>query len=68
MNNNLINFSLSPIYLETNVEALKLKNVALHSFAVALASIVLPLPGGPKNKIPRGGALIPVNISGLKLG
>jgi hypothetical protein len=43
----LINFSLSPMYLETSVLALILKKVDLHSEATALAKRVLPLPGGP---------------------
>ena len=40
-------FSLSPLYLEPKVEADTLKKVVLHSEATALASIVLPVPGGP---------------------
>ncbi|KAH3868643.1 hypothetical protein DPMN_031794 [Dreissena polymorpha] len=48
-------------HLEVKLEALMLKNVALDSFATAFASIVLPLPGGPNNNIPRAGALRPLN-------
>jgi hypothetical protein len=40
-------FSLSPMNFETKVLALMLKNVHLHSEATALASRVLPFPGGP---------------------
>eukprot|EP00362_Geleiidae_sp_MMETSP1317_P000789 CAMPEP_0201285518 /NCGR_PEP_ID=MMETSP1317-20130820/110297_1 /ASSEMBLY_ACC=CAM_ASM_000770 /TAXON_ID=187299 /ORGANISM="Undescribed Undescribed, Strain Undescribed" /LENGTH=110 /DNA_ID=CAMNT_0047610715 /DNA_START=392 /DNA_END=720 /DNA_ORIENTATION=+ len=49
VNSNLTNFSLSPRHLLTMVEALMLKNVVWHSVATALASIVLPVPGGPNN-------------------
>ena len=45
-----------------------LKNVVFDSCATALAIIVLPLPGGPNNNRPRGGARIPMNKSGRKLG
>lgn len=34
-----------------------LKNTVLHSLANALASIVLPVPGGPNNKIPFQGLI-----------
>ena len=54
--------------LETKLEALKLKKVHLLSLAMAFAKRVLPFPGGPYIKIPLGGARIPVNKSGLKLG
>ena len=67
-NKALIIFSLSPIYFETRVEALRLKKVAFASLAIALAKKVFPLPGGPYINIPLGGALIPVNRSGLRLG
>ena len=42
-----ISFSPSPIHFDVRVLALQLKNVDLHSVAMALASIVLPFPGGP---------------------
>ena len=58
-------FSLSPIYLDTRVLALMLKNVDLHSDATAFANKVFPFPGGPYRSIPFVGALIPVKISGL---
>jgi len=35
---------------------------------MALPIIVFPVPGGPKSKIPLGGALIPVKISGRSIG
>jgi len=46
-NNVRINFSDSPIHLETKDDALIEKKVDLHSVATALANIVLPFPGGP---------------------
>ena len=49
-----INFSLSPIHLETKLEADILKKVHLHSVATAFASIVLPVPGGPTSNAPLG--------------
>ncbi len=39
-------------YLEANVEAEIEKKCALMDDATALASTVLPLPGGPKNNMP----------------
>ena len=42
-----ISFSPSPIHLDVKVDALQLKKVDLHSVAIALASMVFPLPGGP---------------------
>ena len=41
-----------------------LKKQAEAWLARALANKVFPVPGGPNNKIPLGGALIPVKISG----
>jgi len=55
----LISFSESPLYLEVRVAEETLKNVVEHSVATALASIVLPVPGGPTIKTPRQGRLIP---------
>jgi len=46
-------FSLSPTYLETNVDAETFIKADLHSEAAALANIIFPLPGGPYNKIPK---------------
>lgn len=48
----LTNFSDSPRYFEVSVEDDTLKNVVPHSVATALASIVLPVPGGPTIKTP----------------
>ena len=45
-----------------------LKNEAEDSLATARASIVLPLPGGPKRSSPRDGERNPVNNSGLSEG
>mmetsp|Transcript_29373 Transcript_29373/g.49409 ORF Transcript_29373/g.49409 Transcript_29373/m.49409 type:complete len:232 (-) Transcript_29373:750-1445(-) len=67
-NSALIIFSLSPTHFETRFEALILKKVARASDANALASMVLPVPGGPNNSIPFAGDRRPVNSSGLKLG
>lgn len=38
--------------LEASVEVETLKKVVLHSVATALASMVLPVPGGPNNSTP----------------
>ena len=62
------NFSLYPTHLLVNELALMLKNVALAELAIARPIIVLPVPGGPKSKIPLGGARIPVKISGRNIG
>ena len=43
----LSNFSLSPIHLDTKLDAEILKNLQLHSVATAFANKVFPLPGGP---------------------
>lgn len=43
-NNTRINFSESPLHLETTVDAEMLKNVVLHSVATAFANIVFPVP------------------------
>ena len=48
-------------YLEVKLAALILKNLQLASLATALASIVLPLPGGPNNNKPLMGERRPVN-------
>ena len=61
-------FSPSPTHFEVRVEAEIDKNVALDYAAIAFPSRVLPVPGGPNNRIPLGGARIPVNISGLNIG
>ena len=45
-----------------------LKNVVLHSVAIALASMVFPVPGGPNNNTPFHGAKRPVKSSGYFVG
>lgn len=45
-------FSDSPLHLEVRVEEEILKNVVPHSVATALASMVLPVPGGPTINTP----------------
>lgn len=64
----LTSFSLYPTHLLVKELALMLKKVADASLAIALPIIVLPVPGGPNNKIPLGGALNPVNKSGRSIG
>lgn len=63
-----MSLSPSPIHLEVKVEALTLKKVDLHSEAIALASIVLPFPGGPYSRIPLAGDKMPLKMSGLRVG
>ena len=63
-----ISFSPSPIHLEVRVEALMLKKVDLHSVATALASKVLPVPGGPYRRMPLLGAYRPLKMSGRSDG
>ncbi len=50
------------------VEAEILKNVVLHSVATALASMVFPVPGGPKSSSPFHGCNSPVKSSGYLSG
>lgn len=45
-----------------------LKNVDRDCDAMHLPISVLPVPGGPKSKMPRGGRRKPVNISGRSKG
>ena len=47
-----MSFSDSPRYLELRLDEDTLKNDVWHSVATALASIVLPVPGGPKISTP----------------
>lgn len=61
-------FSPSPTHLLVKVDAEIDKNVDFDYAAIAFPSKVLPVPGGPKNITPLGGALIPVKISGLSIG
>lgn len=57
-------FSLSPTHLLVSVDEETLKNSAFDSVATAFPIIVFPVPGGPKSKIPLGGARKPVKRSG----
>lgn len=52
-------FSPSPIHLEVREEAEMEKKVARMLEATALPSSVLPVPGGPKRRMPLGGARAP---------
>lgn len=42
----------TPTYISMNSVAEQIRNETPLSFAVALANMVLPVPGGPKIKIP----------------
>ena len=55
----LTSFSDSPCHLETKSEDEMEKKVESHSVAHALAKKLLPVPGGPYNKIPVHGFLAP---------
>jgi hypothetical protein len=48
--------------------ALMLKKVAEASLAIAFPIMVFPVPGGPNKRIARGGARMPVKMSGLSMG
>eukprot|EP00116_Pleurobrachia_bachei_P008493 sb/3468755/ len=61
-NSTRTNFSESPLHLLTMLLAEMLKNVVLHSVAMALANSVLPVPGGPYNRRPFQGDKIPGTI------
>jgi hypothetical protein len=61
LNNCLMSFSDSPIHLLTRSEELTAKNVPSHSVAQALAKYDLPVPGGPKSRIPLHGFLVSSN-------
>jgi hypothetical protein len=50
--------ALSPIYLSTMDDATTFRNLASIWQAIALASSVFPVPGGPYKRTPLGG-LIP---------
>lgn len=68
LNRFLMSFSLSPTYLLMRSEEETEKKVPSASVAHALAKKVLPVPGGPYNRIPFHGFLLPVNISGNLIG
>jgi len=68
LNNFLTCFSDSPTYLDIiSLDAIE-KNTASDSVAQALAKNVLPVPGGPYNKTPFQGYLIPTKIDGNLIG
>mmetsp|Transcript_27981 Transcript_27981/g.41831 ORF Transcript_27981/g.41831 Transcript_27981/m.41831 type:complete len:127 (+) Transcript_27981:906-1286(+) len=61
----------SPNHLSIMEESRTLTKVALPSLAIALASIVFPVPGAPYKSTPRGGRTSPEaewNKSGRKSG
>lgn len=61
-------FSLSPCHLDVSVDAETEKKVDLDSVATARASIVFPVPGGPKRSMPRAGSRRPEKRSGRRNG
>mmetsp|Transcript_14478 Transcript_14478/g.39207 ORF Transcript_14478/g.39207 Transcript_14478/m.39207 type:complete len:211 (+) Transcript_14478:975-1607(+) len=61
-------FSPSPIHFEVRDEAEMLKKVALMLEAIARPIKVLPVPGGPNNRRPFGGARAPLNSCGFCMG
>ena len=62
-------FSDSPTYLLKSSGPLMLMKFASLSLATALASMVLPVPGGPKSSMPLGGVVLTAsNISGYFKG
>ncbi|BAU00607.1 hypothetical protein VIGAN_10221600, partial [Vigna angularis var. angularis] len=62
-------FSSSPNHLEVTVDMDTLMKLAPASFAMAFASIVFPVPGGPKSNIPlQGFRRPPRKRSGLRRG
>src|SRR5205809_567804 len=61
-------FSLSPCHLEVKLDADIEKKVDFDSVATALASIVLPVPGGPNRSIPLAGSRRPMKRSGRRNG
>mmetsp|Transcript_403 Transcript_403/g.823 ORF Transcript_403/g.823 Transcript_403/m.823 type:complete len:369 (+) Transcript_403:194-1300(+) len=67
-NSTRASFSDSPRHLLTIVLADTLKKVTWHSVATAFASMVFPVPGGPKSKIPRHGDRMPVKRVGYFMG
>src|SRR5438876_320233 len=61
-------FSDSPCHLDVRLDAEMAKKVDLLSVATARASIVFPVPGGPKRSIPLAGSRKPMKSSGRKKG
>lgn len=66
----LMNFSDSPRHFEITELAATLKNVTVPNVSElsALASIVLPMPGGPCNSTPLHGRTTPLKSSGYSQG
>jgi hypothetical protein len=62
MNITLTIFSDSPRHLEAKEAADTLKKVVLPVVAIAFASIVFPVPGGPNSNTPFHDLLIPYNM------
>ena len=65
VNRLLTSFSPSPTNLLVRLLAEMLKKALSDSLATARASMVFPLPGGPKSNKPRVGVRSPVKSSGL---
>ncbi len=65
-NKHLTKFSLSPLYLETRVDAEQLKHVQHFNPATAFARRDFPVPGGPNSTQPFHSWLIPRNSSGVQ--
>ena len=63
-----MSFSPSPRNLLVTLDEEMLKKWKPDSVATALASMVLPVPGGPKKSTPLGGARRPENRSGRMCG
>lgn len=63
-NTSRIFFSLSPMYMLSNSGPLTEIKFKEHSVAIAFASSVLPVPGGPKNSSPERGAIPDANSYG----
>ena len=61
-------FSESPFHFEARDEADTLKKVVLPCVATALASIVLPVPGGPNMRMPFHGRRMPLKKAGMRMG
>jgi hypothetical protein len=61
-------FSPSPTHLEVSDEALMLKKVDLDCEAMHFPISVLPVPGGPKSRMPFGGPRSPAKMSGRNSG
>mmetsp|Transcript_38451 Transcript_38451/g.98334 ORF Transcript_38451/g.98334 Transcript_38451/m.98334 type:complete len:235 (+) Transcript_38451:592-1296(+) len=67
-NSSRTSFSDSPRHLEVSVETEQLKKATPFMDATALASSVLPVPGGPNRSTPFQGSRMPVKYSGMSSG